>query len=115
MKNKKLAKKIRHSRIRKKISGTSQIPRLTVFRSNLHIYGQAIDDSKGITVASAHDRKLKVGDKNKIEAAFEVGITLAESLKVHKIKKVVFDKGPYKYHGRIKSLAEGVKKGGLVF
>lgn len=98
----------RRTRIRAKVKGTVERPRLSVFRSNEHIYAQLIDDAKGETLASASGGAGVV-------AAAEVGKVLAkEALKVG-IKKAVFDRGGYKYHGRVKALAEGARKGGLEF
>jgi large subunit ribosomal protein L18 len=102
-------------RIRKVISGTTEIPRLSVFRSNKDIYAQVINDTDGKTLASASSLKLDSNGKNKTELAFEVGKALAESAKQSGIEKVVFDRGGYLYHGRVKSLADGARKGGLKF
>lgn len=108
---------IRHKRARKKIKGTKERPRLCVFRSNKHIYAQIIDDEKSITLVSASDFDLKGKDlkRSKIEKAFEVGKILADRAKKNNIKKVVFDRGGYKFYGRIKSLAEALRKEGLKF
>jgi len=108
----------RHRRVRAKISGTKERPRLCVFRSNKHIYCQLIDDSEGQskTLLSASDfeiKKEKGWDKKKI--AFEVGKLIAQKAKKAGIEKVVFDRGGYKYHGRVKALAEGAREGGLIF
>lgn len=109
-------RKIRHLRIRKKISGSSSKPRLSVFRTNKHIYAQLIDDSKSCTLASSSDLKITKDKKtSKIETAFKVGKDLAKMALEKKIKKVVFDRAGYKFHGRIKALAEGAKEGGSVF
>jgi large subunit ribosomal protein L18 len=102
-------------RIRKIVSGTQDIPRLSVFRSNKDIYAQLINDAEGKTLASASSLKLDLKGKNKTEEAFEVGVALAENAKQNGIEKVVFDRGGYLYHGRVKSLAEGARKGGLKF
>lgn len=88
-------------------------PRLSVFRSNRAIYAQIIDDTKGATLAFASSKGVKA--KGKLEVAMAVGETLAQKALKAKVKKVVFDKGGYKYHGRVKALAEGARKGGLVF
>ncbi|WGH27336.1 MAG: 50S ribosomal protein L18 [Candidatus Bostrichicola ureolyticus] len=96
-------------RIRKKIFGTSKIPRLSVFRSNREIYAQIIDDTKSITLVSASSLKLPKQD-NKSKFATEVGKRLGMKAKNIGIEKVVFDRNGYLYHGRIKNLAEGVKK-----
>ena len=102
-------------RIRKVVTGTQDIPRLSVFRSNKDIYAQVVNDSEGKTLASASSLKLDSKGKNKTEQAFEVGKALAEAAKQSGIEKVVFDRGGYLYHGRVKSLAEGARKGGLKF
>lgn len=106
-------RKKRHKRVRAKIKGTAKVPRLCVFRSHKHIYGQLIDDEKGKTILSVSDKEVKA--KNKIETAKEVGKTLAQKAVEKKIKKIVFDRGGYKYHGRVKALAEGAREGGLKF
>lgn len=113
MKNKKLQRVARHKRVKRKIFNPV-LPRLVVFRSNRHIYGQLIDDQKSITIAAASDMKSK-SEANKIQKAKEVGKTLAQEGQKKKIKDVVFDRGGYKYHGRVKALAEGAREGGLVF
>lgn len=95
--------------------GTKERPRLSVFRSNKHIFLQLIDDVSGKTIVSASDFQSKAGKKTKTDIAREIGKELAESAKKKKIKKAVFDRGGYKYHGRIKAVAEGAKEGGLVF
>jgi large subunit ribosomal protein L18 len=109
----------RKVRTRSKIRGTTARPRLTVFRSAKQIYAQIIDDSKGITLAAANSLKIKgkseVKGKSKTEVAQAVGQAIAEAAKKKKIKQIVFDRGPYKYHGRIKALAETVRKNGLKF
>lgn len=99
---------------KKRIFKTKERPRLCVFRSNKHIYAQIIDDEKGITLVSASDLELK-SKKNRIETAFEVGKLIAKKALEKKIEKVVFDRSRYKYHGRVKSLAEGAREGGLKF
>lgn len=101
-------------RIRKKVSGTSERPRLSVFRSNKQIYCQLIDDTHGVTVASAHSRGI-TAQGTKIEVAKEVGKALAAAAVAKGISSVVFDRGGYLYHGRVKSLADGAREGGLVF
>lgn len=92
----------------------ANLPRLSVFRSNKHITVQLIDDSKKTTLASSSDNK-KRDKKNKMDIAHEVGLEIAKKASDLKMKKVIFDRGSYKYHGRVKSLAEGARKGGLVF
>ncbi len=104
---------MRHSRVRSKIEGTSELPRLCVFRSNKNISCQVIDDETGTTLASAPSLKLKNGGN--IEGAKEVGKMIAEACKKAKITKVVFDRGGYLYHGRVKALAEAAREGGLKF
>lgn len=103
----------KHLRVRKKISGTKDRPRLAVFRSSKHVYGQIIDDQAGKTLVSATDLKLE--KKTKTDKAFEVGKVLAEGAIQKGIKKVVFDRGGFIYHGRVKKLAEGAREGGLDF
>ena len=115
-KEKKEKKYRRHKRIRSRVFGTKERPRLCVFRSNKHIYAQLIDDEKGHTLVSTSDLELKnVKKLKKREKAFEVGKLIAEKAKKKNIKKVVFDRGGYKYHGRVKALAEGAREGGLIF
>ncbi|WNJ16533.1 50S ribosomal protein L18 [Pontibacter sp. G13] len=106
-----------HRRLRSKISGTADIPRLCVFRSNKQIYAQIIDDEAGQTLASCSSRlkDLNLGPVAKTEAASAVGKKLAEIAKSKGIEKVVFDRGGYKFHGRVKALAEGAREGGLNF
>lgn len=114
-----LARKRRHRRVRKKVVGTTERPRLNVFRSLKHIYAQIIDDDKGHTLAAAStlDPELrgKLDGLNKTEQAELVGRLVAERALARGIKKVVFDRGGYKYHGRVKALAEGSRKVGLEF
>lgn len=105
----------RQKRVRAKISGTEKKPRLCVFRSNKHIYAQLIDDNKKKTILAASDQKLKKGKMTKVDLAKEIGKTIAKGALEKKIEKVVFDRGPYKYHGRIRALAEGAREGGLKF
>ena len=113
IKNKKSAKRVRvHKKVRAKISGTSDIPRLSVFRSNRFIYAQLIDDVSGKTVASASDLG---GKGTKTERAKSAGKKIAEAAKGKKITKVVFDRGGFSYAGRVKALADGAREGGLVF
>lgn len=106
-------------RIRKKISGTSSIPRLTVFRSNKQIYAQVIDDLTGTTLASAGSKEKEVSaeteGKNKIVQAAAVGKLIASKCKEKGVETVVFDRGGYLYHGRVKSLADAAREGGLKF
>lgn len=113
------ARKHRHARVRRKIHGTSERPRLNVFRSLDNIYAQIIDDDAGVTIASAStlDKKLRgdMTEKGRQEQAHAVGMALAERAKEQGIETVVFDRGGYPYHGRVKALAEGSREGGLVF
>ena len=116
------AKKVqRRNRIRKrnraKLKGTAEKPRLSVFRSNQQIYAQIIDDEAGQTLASCSSRlkKLNLQPLSRIEQSKEVGKKLAEAAKEKGIETVVFDRGGYKYHGRVKALAEGAREGGLNF
>lgn len=104
----------RHRRVRAKIKGTAEVPRLCVFKSAKHIYAQLINDEKGKTLISASDLEIKKKDK-KTSLAVEVGKLIAQKALEKKIKKVVFDRGSYKYHGRVKALAEGARDGGLKF
>ncbi len=108
-----LKRDIRHKRIRAKVSGNLERPRLCVFRSNRYIYAQLIDDGKGKVLLSLNDFKLK--EKNKTAAAHKVGELLAQKALEKKINKVVFDKAGYKYHGRVQALAQGARDGGLQF
>lgn len=105
----------RHTRLRKKISGTAACPRLSVFRSNAHIHAQIIDDEKGVTLAAASSVALKLENGSNVEAAKAVGKAIAEAAAAKKIKNVVFDRGGYIYHGRIKALAEAAREAGLKF
>jgi large subunit ribosomal protein L18 len=122
----------RHKRVRAKIFGTTEKPRLCVFKSAKHIYAQLIDDENGNILAAANDselktkkekitkKKSKVGEKEikrsgKILLAYETGKLIAEKTLKKKIEKVVFDRGGYKYHGRVKALADGAREEGLIF
>lgn len=106
----------RAGRVRKSIGGgTAKCPRLSVFRSNVHIYAQLIDDEKGKTLVSASSLEVKEKGKGKIDVAKEVGLKLAEKAKGAKIGTAVFDRGSYRYHGRVKALAEGAREGKLKF
>ena len=105
----------RHNRVRARVSGTPERPRLNVFRSLNHIYAQLIDDTKGHTLLTASTLDKDVSDAAKIEEAKAVGKLIAERAKSAGIKMVVFDRGGYLYHGRIKALAEGAREGGLEF
>jgi large subunit ribosomal protein L18 len=113
------ARERRRRRVRMKLSGTPQRPRLNVFRSLDHIYAQVIDDVEGRTLASASsldkDLRSEMSDKTKKEQAELVGKTVAERAKAAGIETVVFDRGGFLYHGRIKALADGAREGGLKF
>jgi large subunit ribosomal protein L18 len=103
-------------RIRKKVTGTSSVPRLSVFRSNKQIYAQLIDDSKGVTVASASSFKNKAADKgSKTEIAAVIGKEIATKAQNAGVDSVVFDRNGYLYHGRVKALADSAREGGLKF
>ncbi|MEL6941508.1 MAG: 50S ribosomal protein L18 [Bacteroidota bacterium] len=113
-KTKKQARKRIHYRIRKRIKGTAQRPRLCVFRSNKEIYCQAIDDLSGITLVSASTKDADVpADKNKTEQAKIVGETLAKRALAKNVSNMVFDRNGYLYHGRVKALADGAREAGL--
>lgn len=112
--NKKEQRKKRHARIRAKVKGTSQCPRLSIFRSNAHVYIQMINDQSGRVLFSLSDLSLKPSKPlKKVELAREAGKILAKRAIDKKIYRAVFDRGGYKYHGRIKALAEGAREGGL--
>ncbi len=103
-----------HLRIRKSIKGTAEVPRLNVFRSNCAIYAQLIDDERGHTLVSASSREVNSKGLN-VGIANQVGKLIAERGRAAQIEKVVFDRGGYLYHGRVKSLADGAREGGLKF
>ncbi|NOU92895.1 50S ribosomal protein L18 [Paenibacillus sp. LMG 31456] len=109
----------RHLRVRKKIQGTAERPRLNIFRSSKHMYAQLIDDVSGVTIASAstQDKDLKdgIGNGGNIEAARKVGSLIAERAKTTGVVKVVFDRGGYLYHGRVQALADAAREAGLEF
>lgn len=107
----------RHYRIRNKINGTAQRPRLSVYRSLNHIYAQLIDDTAGVTLASASTLSAEFGKKpgGNVEAAKEIGLMIAKEAQKKGITEVVFDRSGYVYHGRVAALAEGAREGGLVF
>jgi len=113
--NIKTEKRVRlHKKIRSRVSGTAERPRLAVFRSNRYMYAQLIDDVKGVTVVSASD--LSLSEKmNKVERARTVGKTLAEAAKKEKITSVVFDRGGFSYRGRVQALADAAREAGLLF
>jgi large subunit ribosomal protein L18 len=104
-----------HQRIRRKMAGTGERPRLNVYRSLNHIYAQVIDDQKGETLVSASTLSLKVKTGGNVAAAKEIGKAVAELAVKQGIKKVVFDRGGYLYHGRIKALADAAREAGLEF
>ena len=104
-----------HARIREKLAGTGERPRLNVYRSLNHIYAQVIDDQKGETLVSASTLSLKLKTGGNVSAAKEIGKAVAEKAVEKGIKKVVFDRGGYLYHGRIKALADAAREAGLEF
>ncbi|MCK4799928.1 50S ribosomal protein L18 [Candidatus Parcubacteria bacterium] len=118
MKNKEIAKKQakirRHKRVRSKIIGTAVIPRLNLFRSNKGLFVQLINDDLGVTLASVSEKEIK-GKKIKTDIAKEIGRLIAKKAQEKNIDKVVFDRGGYKYHGRVKAVAEGAREEGLKF
>ena len=101
-------------RVRGKISGSAELPRLSVYKSNKEIYAQLIDDKEGKTLASASSRTLKAKG-NKVEISAEVGKAIAEKAKAAGIENIVFDRNGFVYHGRVKALADGAREGGLKF
>ncbi|HEX7457302.1 MAG TPA: 50S ribosomal protein L18 [Ginsengibacter sp.] len=117
MNSKVIARQKRRYRIRKKISGSAQKPRLSIYRSNRDIYVQLIDDANGVTLASASSKQADIAAQkvNKVEKSKLVGSAIAKKLVELGIKDVVFDRSGYIYHGRIKAVAEGAREGGLQF
>ena len=107
----------RHLRVRKRVTGTPERPRLVVFRSCKHMYAQLVDDTKGVTLIGAADSSegLQVDGKGKVAKSFALGTFVAAQAKAKGIAKVVFDRGGYQYHGRVKAVADGARKGGLEF
>ncbi|MDA2935653.1 50S ribosomal protein L18 [Patescibacteria group bacterium AH-259-L05] len=107
----------RHRRVRAKVYGTKKRPRLCVFRSHKYIYAQLIDDDNGHTLVSVHTAGVSSKNKKltKTQVSYEIGKLLAEKAKKKKITSVVFDRGGYKYHGRVKAVADGAREGGLTF
>ena len=105
----------RHARVRAKISGTTEAPRLCVYRSNKNIEAQIIDDTKGVTLVSSSSMALKLENGSNVDAAAKVGQDIATKALAKKIKKVVFDRSGYIYHGRVKALAEAAREAGLDF
>ena len=106
-------RQLRHLRVRKKVNGTPERPRLVVFRSDKHIYAQLVDDTVGRTIVTVSSQRVTSGKKS--EKAAEVGKQVAAVAKDKGITRVVFDRGGYKYHGRVKAVADGAREGGLEF
>lgn len=106
-------RKWRHKRIRSKIMGTKVRPRFSIFKSNRYLYVQLIDDGRGVTLAAGDTRKIK--SKTKLEGADKLGREIAGQANIKKIKRVVFDRGGYKYHGLIRAIADGARQEGLIF
>lgn len=106
-------RKRRHSRVRKKVVGTAERPRLAVYRSNRHMYAQVIDDFAGRTLASASTLKDSESSDDRLSAAKAVGGAIADRAKSAGVKSVTFDRGGFRYHGRVKAIAEGAREGGL--
>jgi len=104
----------RRRRVRAKVSGSESVPRLAIFKSLKGIYAQIIDDEKGVSLVAASLKDIK-GAKNDIKGSMAVGEAIAKKAKSKKIEKVVFDRAGYKYHGKVKSFADGARKGGLQF
>lgn len=114
--NKKLNRIKRKIRVRGKIRGTDEMPRLSVFRSNKYMYAQVVNDDKGQTIVAISEKQLeKKENLNKTDKSKELGILIAKQAIAKKVKKVVFDKSGYAYHGRVKAIAEGAREGGLQF
>ena len=113
--SKNVARKRRHARVRSKVSGTASCPRLCVYRSNKNIEAQIIDDVKKATLVASSSMSLKLENGSNIEAAGKVGEDIAKKALAKKIKKVVFDRSGYLYHGRVKALAEAAREAGLEF
>ncbi len=113
--SKNVARQRRHDRVRNKVIGTSSSPRLNVYRSNANIFAQIIDDEKGTTLVSSSSVELKLKNGGNVEGAALVGKDIAQKAQKLKIKKVVFDRGGYLYHGRVKALAEAARENGLEF
>ena len=114
-KDKNVSRVRRHARVRAKLSGSAEAPRLCVYRSNKNIEAQLIDDVKGVTLVSSSSMALKLENGSNIEAAAKVGKDIAEKALAKNIKKVVFDRSGYIYHGRVKALAEAAREAGLEF
>ncbi|MGB2991311.1 MAG: 50S ribosomal protein L18 [Paenisporosarcina sp.] len=108
-------RKKRHARVRSKITGTAERPRLNVFRSNKHLYAQLIDDTTGVTLVSASTMEKDFDGTGNLESAKVIGETIAKRASENNIKVVVFDRGGYLYHGRVKAIAEAARENGLEF
>ena len=113
--SKNISRKRRHARVRSKVKGTPECPRLCVYRSNKNIEAQLIDDVKRVTLCASSSVALKLENGSNIEAAKKVGADIAAKAKAAKIKEVVFDRGGYVYHGRVAALADAAREGGLKF
>jgi len=113
--DKNVARLRRHARVRKNVFGTLDMPRLNVFRSNAEIYAQIIDDEAGTTLVSSSSIALKINNGGNIEGAKAVGADIAKKALEKNIKKVVFDRGGYQYHGRVQALADAARENGLEF
>ncbi len=113
--NSQVLRKIRHTRIRSRVHGSAERLRLSVSRSIQHVYAQVINDETGRTLAAVHDSEVKGDQLSKTAIAHEVGLLLAQKAKTLGLSKVVFDRGGFRYHGRVKAEAEGARKGGLQF
>ena len=113
--SKNISRKRRHARVRSKVSGTPECPRLCVYRSNKNIEAQLIDDINRVTLAASSSMSLKLENGSNIEAAKAVGSDIAKKALAKKVKKVVFDRSGYIYHGRVKALAEAAREAGLEF
>lgn len=115
--DKNAVRKKRHARVRAKLTGTAERPRLNVYRSNQHIYAQVIDDSNSVTLVSAStlDKELNLDSNSNVDAAQKVGELVAKRAIDKGVKTVVFDRGGYLYHGRVKALAEAAREAGLEF
>jgi len=114
-KEKQLKRDRRRNKIRSKIDGSAVVPRLSVFRSNKGMFLQIINDEAGKTLVSVNSSEVKINDGGKVAVSFELGKLLAQKAKTAGIEKIVFDRGGYKYHGRVKAAAEGAREGGLIF
>ncbi|MBM4177431.1 50S ribosomal protein L18 [Candidatus Gribaldobacteria bacterium] len=114
MQKKQINRIMRHRKIRTKVRGTAKVPRFCVFRSNRHIYIQLIDDAKGKVLFQAKDTDVKKTKENKTALSYQAGELIADLAKKGGIKKVIFDRGGFKYHGRVKATADGAKAQGLV-